>query len=216
MARTMARTASLALTLTAVAACVAAGGITARPDLSPSSSPPIAASATPAGATAPSPSNCGGVDLAAATMNPYTIASLVRDGHVFLVGRVTAIEPAIFGRPFMVGSHGPLERVFTPVDVQIETALPGGTKPGPARLMFEGGSVGCYVEHNNMAPNLGEGRRYVFVTQNLADDGVAPTDRQGIEFAWEIDAGDIVGTPFGPMTLPSIANAVAAAASPTA
>jgi hypothetical protein len=193
-----------------VAGCVAAGGITAPPATSSRGSTPP--TATPD--TSPrSSGNCGRADLAAATLNPYTIASLVRYGDGFLVGEVTAIGPAAFG----IGSVGGVAsrwRILTPVDVQVEQVLQGQTEPGAVRLVFEGGTVGCYTETNNLAPLLAKGTRYVFVVSEfLARDGIVPPDQREIDFAWRIDAAGIVHTSLGPLSLTSLEVSVAAASS---
>ncbi len=208
--------AGLLATAALAAGCVTSGGVTAPPGNSSTGSP--AASASPAASPAatpdasPKPSgNCGEADLAAATQNPYTIASLARNDRGFLVGEVNEMGPAVFGLDASsdVTAHW---RIFTPVDVRVERVLRGRTETGTAQLVFEGGVVGCHSERNNLAPDLETGKRYVFVTSGyLAQAGIVPADEQDIDFAWEIDASGIVHTSLGPQSLTSLALVLAEA-----
>jgi hypothetical protein len=207
------RAGGIAATLVLVAGCVSAGGLTAPPEASSSS-----AIATPIASA--SDGNCFGVSVAAGTSAPYTIASLAAEGKVFVVGEVTAIEPAMFNtadgkKPPGWGARSSVSaKIVTPVVLQVEQVLRGEIRPGEIRVLIWGGTVGCWTMTVDVAPRVELGQRYVFIlTQALDANGKNLLDLQEMKFAWTVDSNDVVQTHERQMSVASLA-AILAQASP--
>jgi hypothetical protein len=212
----MTRGASLCATLFLVGGCVAAGSITATPNLSPGSSTPT----PPSQPTLDPTDGCGTgnlwVDYA-----PYTTATLASYGWSFVVADVKSTEPAIFNtadgkkpRGFMAkpvaGTPGSNGKIYTPVVVQVDRAISGQTKPGANRFLIEGGTIGCYTTRLDVSPNVEKGARYVFIVTAAQDaDGKKLLDLQEAKFAWPVDANGVVQTVDGPQSIDALAHTVA-------
>lgn len=189
----------------AASACVTAGGLTAPPG----SSLPASPSTSPTATDRTSPQNCGGADHSI-DRGPYLIAGFPIPGYGFpdmgfsswdmalhstvVAAGVVAQEPGVFSTRFGL-------TVYTPYEVEVEQALRGRMITGRAAVTVEGGTAGCYTAHVDVAPLLQVGQRYVLY---LGDPALG-SDIGEVWEAWRIDAGDMVQTPGGPMSLADLA-----------
>ncbi|MFI5258193.1 MAG: hypothetical protein ACHQ01_01080, partial [Candidatus Limnocylindrales bacterium] len=88
--------------------------------------------------------------------------------------------------------------VYTPFAVQVDEVIHGDARVGPMVVAVEGGTVGCYSVHVDVAPLLEPGTPYVlFVT--AADTGTLAPGY--VWDAWPVDGNNVVSTYQGPMSL---------------
>ncbi|MGA3029947.1 MAG: hypothetical protein ABSE58_04305 [Candidatus Limnocylindrales bacterium] len=169
------------------------------------------------GADSPCPavsaSSCGGGDLSV-DRSPYVIAGMQVPGFfpdmgqpgwqtddvalrdVVVVGKVIAKDAGFFAQA---------RDVFTPFTVDIDRVIRGEARVGHTSVAIEGGTVGCYTLHVDVAPALEPGTRYVF----FLSDGVGGQLAPGNVFdAWPIDADNVVRTLQGPMPLGALVDRI--------
>lgn len=227
-----ARGAVIAVTLSLVAGCVGAGGLTAPPSISTPGPSSPAPEATPV--TSPAASgNCGtrnwSIEYA-----PYTIAGLASEGDILFEGVATELQPAVFntvdGKPprGFFAQHGTVPNaqeygeIYTPFVLQVERVFAGDVKSGELRAFVEGGTLGCWTVTVD-APRVKLKTRYVFVLTDYSDaDGKIVPGQHRVFLALPIDENDVVqqggtdvfGNPAneGPMPLAALAQRAAEAA----
>jgi hypothetical protein len=217
--------------------CVAAGSTTPAPAATTFATASPAASTAPPEATAP----CVDVGMTV-DYGPYTIAGMyvpgffpemvgaptedVAVGATIVVATVTGEEAGIFNtrdgstpRGFGARPPWPSDRqesamIYTPVDLQVERTIRGDVLPGALRAVTEGGTVGCSTfQVDDGPPRVEPGRRYVlFLSAAMDADGQRTFPLQEVEFAWPIDAEDVVQTVQGPMALVDLVRAIDQAA----
>jgi hypothetical protein len=171
--------------------------------------------------------DCEQVDVAA-SLAPYTIASLVAEGRTIVAGAVTAIDAPIYNTrdgtrpPAFLAPHDPpiepgtMGQILTPVVLDPGQILSGGAAARALRVAIQGGVIGCDAMRVDVAPAVEIGRRYVFVLADAVDaDGLTMPDLPLVRFAWPMDTEDVVATPEGALPLNELARLVAQAAPPS-
>lgn len=231
--RSQLRAQALLGTAALLAAAACSGSLASTPPTQ--SSGPLPSSATRATEPAASASfgRCGSADVFIEYL-PYTTATLAGYGWDFVVVDVVSFEAATFNTP---NGEAPLDYpkppssphpnpkaqtlVFTPVNVVIDTAISGTWNAGPRQFLIEGGTVpmksgpvDCLTVRVDMAPLVEPGLRYVFVVSEAVDSEGQPMVLSMARFAWPVDSNGIVVTVDGPISIPELANAVAAAPKP--
>ncbi len=217
---------SLLVVVLLVGGCVTAGGLDGSPG--PSSTDISSPGVTDAASAAEAAGGCG---LANESIDygPLDLNSMVGYGWRFVLGKVDAIEPAMFNtpdgkrprgfnaKPSSIEQLQTTAQIFTPVVVHVDQVLYGDVKSGSSRFLIEGGTVGCYTVRIDVAPTVEKGARYVFVLSDAPDaNGKKLSDAQLLRFAVPVGADNTVNI-FGTwMTPDQLAERLARSSPPPA
>lgn len=219
---------ALCAALVLTTACQLAGSRSSWPP-----SEPASATATPPTATAtdvdrptPTPAatrvatdGCGSATLTLDYV-PLTTAKLAGWGWEFVVADVEGLAPAAFNthdgkRPPGYGDKPTGSRpdsqtmIYTPVDVTVDEAISGPSRPGPSQFLVAGGTADCVVINVYPSPSVEVGSRYVFILADVFDNtGENELSLQEAKFAWPVDDKGIVSTVDGPMSIDELTEIV--------
>ena len=212
-----------------VVGCAGSGIASAEPDETGLALPDVTSSPSDPSLIYPEPpqdfKSCGSVTMHIDSA-PATVETLAGFGWDFVVADVVGAEQAIYNTPdgkrpdaFSSRPSGPPAipdgepAVYTPIRIDVVSAVRGSFDTGPAQVLVLGGRVGCFTMRVYPVPAIEKGSRYVLALDEVLDsDGKDALPLEEAKLVWPVDPNGVVLTDAGLMSLDELTAVVQGAA----